>query len=110
MGARKLPYVLCMHVQSELYGPTVVAGALRNKCGVLLNIHSFRRTKHCGINGSHVLLFGEHRKAQGNSEKSGKKDANSVSGTGLKKALHRDSALSWAGSRVQPITEKQLPE
>lgn len=58
----------------------------------------------------HVLLFGEHRKAQEKSEKSGEKDANSESGTGLKKALHRGSALNWADSRVQPITDKQLPE
>lgn len=97
-------------MQSELHGPTVVAGALRNKWGILLNLHSFRRTKYRGINGSHVSLFGEHRKAQEKSEKSGEKDASSESGAGLKTALHRGSALNWADSRVQPITDKQLPE
>lgn len=99
-----------MYVQFELHGPTVVAGALRNKCGILFNIHCFRRTEHCGINGSRVLLFGEHRKTQEKSKKCGEKDANSESGTSLKKALHRGSSLNWADTRVQPITDKQLPE
>lgn len=94
MGAIKLPCMLCLHVQSELHGPTVVAGALRNRCGILLSIHSFRKTKHCGMNESHVLLFGGHRKAQGKSEKSGEKDDSSELGTGLRKALHRGSALN----------------
>lgn len=75
--------MLCLYVQSELHGPTAVAGALRNKCGILLSIHCFRRTKHCGINGSHVLLFGEHRKAQ---EKSGK--------SGLRRMLILNQALA----------------
>lgn len=110
MGAITLPCMLCVHVQSALHDPTVVAGALRNKCGILLNIHSFRKTKYCGMNGSHILPFREHGKAQGKSEKSGEKHASSESGTGLKKALHRGSALNWAASRIQPITDKQLPE
>lgn len=66
--------------------------------------------QNTGMNGSHVLLFGGHRKAQGKSEKSGEKDDSSELGTGLRKALHRGSALNWAGSRVQPVTDKQLPE
>lgn len=61
MGAIKLPYVLCMHVQFELHGPTAVAGALRNKRGRLLNTHSFRRTKHCDINGSHLTIWGTQK-------------------------------------------------
>ena len=115
MGYNKtVPYVACMCspdcVVPQWYCSIVVAGALGNKCGILVNAQSFRKTKYCDVNGSRILLFGEHRKAQEKSAKPGEKDTNSESDTGLKEALHRGSALNWADSRVQPITDRQLLE
>lgn len=111
-GTMKLPCMACMCspdcVVLQWYCSIVVAGALGKKCGILVNTHSFRRQNI--VIGSHILLFGGHRKAQEKSAKPGKKDTNSESDTGLKEALRRGSALNWADNRVQPITDRQLLE
>lgn len=49
----------------QWYHSVDVAGALRNKCGISVNTHSFRNAKYCVVNESHILLIGEqerHRK------------------------------------------------
>lgn len=90
-GTIKLSFVACMCspycMVPQWYCSVVVVDALRNECKILINTHSFKKTKYCGVKGSHISLCGEHRKVRGKSAKPAQEDTKSESDTGLEKAF-----------------------